>query len=370
MNLSWPNPIVFGTLGKDVQGLLTGQKTVAQTLADLDAAWEYARRGASTRVRIGGGPKSRPLTLRLVHAMSDVSTASHTHPSSAARRERPVALGGHGRRGRPCVPRNKTGAGTWYAFTHDWDGPERRHLGPGSDNFRQILDDPASQGLARKHDQACLPRSSSRPTSSGSRSRLRSTARSRRVGCCGRSSFLPVVMSATKSPTSGSSSSPTPARNLGFSARSAWSPSSAHGRATTTCGPLDDLRRPRLAVRRALDGDVPRRPRRDPGGLDEASAVDGRRRSGASGEITRSSRGGHGERALGLRSPTSGSSTRCSPSRAAVPSTPRGARDRSTNRPSPGRFGCRTALSLTTTVLITVLAVAQLLVLRARERRL
>jgi raffinose/stachyose/melibiose transport system substrate-binding protein len=39
MNLSWPNPAVFETLGKDVQGLLTGQKTVTQTLADLDAAW-------------------------------------------------------------------------------------------------------------------------------------------------------------------------------------------------------------------------------------------------------------------------------------------------------------------------------------------
>jgi raffinose/stachyose/melibiose transport system substrate-binding protein len=39
MNLSWPNPAVFETLGKDVQGLLTGQKTVAQTLTDLDAAW-------------------------------------------------------------------------------------------------------------------------------------------------------------------------------------------------------------------------------------------------------------------------------------------------------------------------------------------
>ena len=39
MNLSWPNPAVVETLGKDVQGLLTGQKTVAQTLADLDAAW-------------------------------------------------------------------------------------------------------------------------------------------------------------------------------------------------------------------------------------------------------------------------------------------------------------------------------------------
>jgi ABC-type glycerol-3-phosphate transport system substrate-binding protein len=39
MNLSWPNPAVVETLGKDVQGLLTGQKTVAQTLTDLDAAW-------------------------------------------------------------------------------------------------------------------------------------------------------------------------------------------------------------------------------------------------------------------------------------------------------------------------------------------
>lgn len=39
MNLSWPNPQVVEVLGKDVQGLLTGQKTVAQTLADLDAAW-------------------------------------------------------------------------------------------------------------------------------------------------------------------------------------------------------------------------------------------------------------------------------------------------------------------------------------------
>jgi raffinose/stachyose/melibiose transport system permease protein len=35
-----------------------------------------------------------------------------------------------------------------------------------------------------------------------------------------------------------------------------------------------------------------------------------------------------------------------------------------------GRFGYGTALSLVLTVLITVLAVAQLVVLRARERRL
>ena len=39
MNLSWPNPQVVEVLGKDVQGLLTGQKNVAQTLSDLDTAW-------------------------------------------------------------------------------------------------------------------------------------------------------------------------------------------------------------------------------------------------------------------------------------------------------------------------------------------
>jgi len=39
MYAEWSNPAVFDTLGKDVQGLLTGQKTVAATLGDLDRAW-------------------------------------------------------------------------------------------------------------------------------------------------------------------------------------------------------------------------------------------------------------------------------------------------------------------------------------------
>jgi ABC-type glycerol-3-phosphate transport system substrate-binding protein len=39
MQVEWSNPAVFDTLGKDVQGLLTGQKTVAAVLSDLDAAW-------------------------------------------------------------------------------------------------------------------------------------------------------------------------------------------------------------------------------------------------------------------------------------------------------------------------------------------
>ncbi len=38
MQVEWSNPAVFETLGKDVQGLLTGQKTVAATLAGLQAA--------------------------------------------------------------------------------------------------------------------------------------------------------------------------------------------------------------------------------------------------------------------------------------------------------------------------------------------
>jgi raffinose/stachyose/melibiose transport system substrate-binding protein len=39
MQIEWSNPAVFDTLGKDVQGLLTGQKNVSTTLRDLDAAW-------------------------------------------------------------------------------------------------------------------------------------------------------------------------------------------------------------------------------------------------------------------------------------------------------------------------------------------
>ena len=38
-----------------------------------------------------------------------------------------------------------TGAGTWYAFT-DWDGISRHANWVGLDNFRKILDDPASRG--------------------------------------------------------------------------------------------------------------------------------------------------------------------------------------------------------------------------------
>ena len=38
-NATWPNPAVYDALGVGVQGLLTGQKTVEQVLADMDAAW-------------------------------------------------------------------------------------------------------------------------------------------------------------------------------------------------------------------------------------------------------------------------------------------------------------------------------------------
>ena len=39
-NATWPNPAVYDALGVGVQGLLTGQKTVDQVLADMDAAWD------------------------------------------------------------------------------------------------------------------------------------------------------------------------------------------------------------------------------------------------------------------------------------------------------------------------------------------
>lgn len=39
-NATWPNPAVYDTLGAGVQGLLTGQTTVDQVLADMDAAWD------------------------------------------------------------------------------------------------------------------------------------------------------------------------------------------------------------------------------------------------------------------------------------------------------------------------------------------
>jgi raffinose/stachyose/melibiose transport system substrate-binding protein len=39
MQLEWKNPEVFETLGKGVQGLLTGQKTPQTVLSEMDAAW-------------------------------------------------------------------------------------------------------------------------------------------------------------------------------------------------------------------------------------------------------------------------------------------------------------------------------------------
>lgn len=39
-NATWPNPAVYEALGTGVQGLLTGQTTVDEVLASMDAAWD------------------------------------------------------------------------------------------------------------------------------------------------------------------------------------------------------------------------------------------------------------------------------------------------------------------------------------------
>lgn len=41
-NLGWPSPEIYNTLGTGVQGLLTGQTTVDDVLASMDAAWDAA----------------------------------------------------------------------------------------------------------------------------------------------------------------------------------------------------------------------------------------------------------------------------------------------------------------------------------------
>ncbi len=41
-NLGWPSPEVYNTLGTGVQGLLTGQTTIDDVLASMDAAWDAA----------------------------------------------------------------------------------------------------------------------------------------------------------------------------------------------------------------------------------------------------------------------------------------------------------------------------------------
>ena len=134
---------------------------------------------------------------------------------------------------------------------------------------------------------------------------------------------------------------------------------------------MDDLRRPRLAVRRTLDGHVPRGAAGDPEELDEASAVDGA--STRRFKIT-----------LPLLAPAITVSVTLSTIYGlgvfdqVFALTGGGPVDASETLATQiykqtfafGRFGYGTALSLILTVLITALALAQLVVLRARESRL
>jgi len=138
-------------------------------------------------------------------------------------------------------------------------------------------------------------------------------------------------------------------------------------------GDLDDLRRPRLAVRRALDGQYLAGLQGIPEELDEASAVDGASVRRRFRKIT-----------LPLLAPAITVSVTLSTIYGlgvfdqVFALTGGGPVDASETLATQiykqtfafGRFGYGTALSLILTVLITVLALAQLAVLRARENRL
>ena len=140
MNLSWPNPAVVETLGKDVQGLLTGQKTVAQTLADLDAAWGVLKDAACVRIRGGHGrPGSPTQSLRvrsLPTHLSDPSAPPQAEPpgcrgSGSSRRWPSSSRFPTSRRGRHVVRVHRLGRlgdATWSGSTTSarfWTTPPR-----------------------------------------------------------------------------------------------------------------------------------------------------------------------------------------------------------------------------------------------------
>ena len=157
-----------------------------------------------------------------------------------------------------------TGAGTWYAFT-DWDGISRHATWVGLDNFREILDDPASRGaLEHTLKLAFTFVVTANVIGLALALALHRTLKTR--GLLRAIFFVPVVMSslAVSYVWQFIFSYTGPLNSLLDTIGLESLKRRMDGRPDV--GAVDDLRRPRLAVRRALDGDVPRRPGGHPGG--------------------------------------------------------------------------------------------------------
>ena len=264
-----------------------------------------------------------------------------------------------------------TGAGTWYAFT-DWDGISRHANWVGLDNFRKILDDPASRGaLTHTLELALAFVIVSNTIGLALALALQRTVKSR--GLLRALFFLPVVMSSLAVSYvwqfifsyAGPLNSLLGALGL-ESWKRAWTGDPTWALWTIFVVLVWQFVGLSMVMYLAgLEG-IPEE-------LDEASAVDGASTIRRFRKVT-----------LPLLAPAITVSVTLSTIYGlgvfdqVIAVTGGGPVDASETLATQiykqtfafGRFGYGTALSLVLTVLITVLAVAQLVVLRARERRL
>jgi len=264
-----------------------------------------------------------------------------------------------------------TGAGTWYAFT-DWDGISRHATWVGLDNFHEIFEDPAARGaLVHTLELAFAFVITANVIGLGIALGLHRTLKTR--GLLRAIFFLPVVMSSLA---------------VSYVWQFIFSYTGPLNTLLDTVG-LESLKRPwtgdptwalwtifvvlvwqfvGLSVVTYLAGleGIPEE-------LDEASAVDGASTFRRFRKVT-----------LPLLAPAITVSVTLSTIYGlgvfdqVLAVTGGGPVDASETLATQiykqtfafGRFGYGTALSLVLTVLITVLAVSQLMVLRARERRM
>ena len=286
MNLELAEPAVVETLGKDVQGLLTGQKTVAQTLADLDAAWGTvgtAHRPGDRR-RLGGRLRSPSRVRSTAPCRTCLSTL------------RPLVGDAGGPAGR-CRGSGSSRPSPWCSRS----GTSRRAPARGTRS-------PTGTGSAGTRPGSGSTTSARSSTTRAARGALKHTLEL---------AFAFVIISnviglalALATPPDAQDPRP-PARDLLPAGRDELARRlvrlavhlqlrrSAQQRCSTRIGleslqaavdgrpdvgAVDDLRRPRLAVRRPLDGHVPRRAwRGSPRSSTRRRRSTARRRSGGSG---------------------------------------------------------------------------------------
>ena len=193
MNLELAEPAVVETLGKDVQGLLTGQKTVAQTLS-------RSRRRVGQVANADGSGSGRRAAAP---TRASTETRGVSHLASPPRR----SAADVGRRQRPwvwVVPAVAVVVAFRYVATGAGDVVRVHRLGRHQpprqlDRPRQLPADLRRPGVARRaraHARARVRVRRRRRTCSASRSRSRCNRTIKTRGVLRALFFAPVVMSS------------------------------------------------------------------------------------------------------------------------------------------------------------------------------